>query len=195
MTDPATTGDEGLTDVGATLYSTIPKKFLFNPRNENEKVVLDCMGAMKASRIPKAEAISFMANSLDPHVLLHPNVIGNSRLFHALHDFLLSYATGANALEFPTTDISSLSTSRRKVIHTLYADWGEILRQASNIMDEVESIDFSQHVAGSTGSAGSGSNQDALAKEKVARQKRAIGVSARFSSLEMKYSGLTDSDI
>ena len=180
-------------------HDSIPRRCLFTPRSEQEQVILDTMGAAKTARIAKRDAVVFLRQSIEPHVLLHPTVIRNSRVFHALHEFLLTYATGSNALEYPSEDAENEVTSRRKIVKTLYRSEDSVMQVALPIIEKAESLDFNVGTSAaaheqSTASSGAPWPNHAL-REKEARQKRAVGVAARFTTTESKYDGLPNSDI
>ena len=201
VTEGEGTNDTPTALQGSSFHEHIPRRCLFTARSEQDHVILDTMGAAKASRIAKRDAITFLRRSLEPHVLLHPSVISNSRVFHGLDEFLLSYATGSHALEYPSEGVQSEPTARRKIIKTLYGDNDEVMQIAGPLMDRAESLSFDDASSSAQPPTDYPPPQarppwfDPVSREKEARQKRAIGVAARFTSMDSKYDGLPESDL
>lgn len=71
------------------LLDALPTPFLFAPRSAEDQVVLYAIGAIgstRASRSSKRDALLFLRWTLEPNFLLHPTVLPNYRVFHALDE-------------------------------------------------------------------------------------------------------------
>lgn len=183
----------------SSILHHIPARCWFSPQCAEQQVILDTIAAAQASKIAKKDVISFLQSSLEPTILLHPKVIGNPRIFHALNDFLESSATGHNSIEYPAPDLVDEPTNRRKVIKTLYGNQIPLILRANEIIESTESLMFLPTSQVSLTEPTSCSTSpfifDAVQNENDARQKRALNIAARFSSVEDKYDGLHSSDL
>lgn len=124
------------------VQESIPRRCLFTARSSREQVVLDAMGCSEAGRIAKRDVVEFLRSSIEPSILLHPDIITNSRISHALEEFLKTYTTGTNALEYPSPQVQHEVSPRRKIVKTLYAELPAVIAAATPIMDRVESLSF-----------------------------------------------------
>jgi hypothetical protein len=169
-----------------SLLSHIPWKFFFVPQSREEAFVQQTIGAYYAARIPKANALDFLARRLPASLLLHANVINQPVIFGVLSELL-------NECGVDTRTTVSKSATGKVILTLLAVSAPDQLDEISQRVAEHDKLPQAHTIASAAApTATNHTIADAEARARDMTQRRAAGISQRFQA-ESKYTGAPDS--